>query len=216
MKKDKLYSEARSLFILDENIDELQYPYELRWLPLLYTKHSEQKIQTNLVAIPGTVDQHRRNYKRIFNKIKYFRGNFTFSFLGRAEGKELDKLQRVSQNLPDHVNIEYYDSRVSHEEFERKMQAAEVLWCPIQKETRFFGITEIYGKTKMSGNIGDAIKYAKPAIFPKSYSASYSFIFKEKRDIEKQITEIKNKHYDFDSFEISLVRRKLEYLLSNL
>lgn len=80
MKKDKLYSEARSLFILDENIDELQYPYELRWLPLLYTKHSEQKIQTNLVAIPGTVDQHRRNYKRIFNKIKYFRGNFTFSF----------------------------------------------------------------------------------------------------------------------------------------
>ncbi|HFK5583972.1 hypothetical protein CMU89_01540 [Elizabethkingia anophelis] len=216
MKKDKLYSEARSLFILDENIDELQYPYELRWLPLLYTKHSEQKIQTNLVAIPGTVDQHRRNYKRIFNKIKYFRGNFTFSFLGRAEGKELDKLQRVSQNLPDHINIEYYDSRVSHEEFERKMQAAEVLWCPIQKETRFFGITEIYGKTKMSGNIGDAIKYAKPAIFPKSYSASYSFIFKEKRDIEKQITEIKNKHYDFDSFEISLVRRKLEYLLSNL
>ena len=50
MKKDKLYSEARSLFILDENIDELQYPYELRWLPLLYTKHSEQKIQTNLVC----------------------------------------------------------------------------------------------------------------------------------------------------------------------
>lgn len=68
----------------------------------------------------------------------------------------------------DHVNIEYYDSRVSHEEFERKMQAAEVLWCPIQKETRFFGITEIYGKTKMSGNIGDAIKYAKPAIFLKA------------------------------------------------
>jgi hypothetical protein len=60
------------------------------------------------------------------------------------------------------------------------MQTAEVLWCPIQKETRFFGIPEIYGKTKMSGNIGDAIKYAKPAIFPKSYSASYSFIFKEK------------------------------------
>jgi hypothetical protein len=182
----------------------------------LFTKDINQKVLSNRVVIPGNVDQRRRNYKRIFNKIKYFHGNYTFSFLGRAEGRELDKLKRVSQSLPDHINIEYYDSRVSNEEFEQKMQAAEVLWCPIQKETKFFSIPEIYGKTKMSGNIGDAIKYAKPAIFPKSYSASYSFIFKEKRDIEKQISEIKNKHYDFDSFEINLVRRKLEYLLSNL
>ena len=192
MKKDKLYSEAKSLFILDENIDELQYPYELKWLPLLYTKQLDQKnVLSNRVVIPGNVDQRRRNYKRIFNKIKYFRGEFTFSFLGKAEGKELDKLKRLSQSLPGHVNIEYHDSRVSNEEFEQKMQAAEVLWCPIQKETKFFSIPEIYGKTKMSGNIGDAIKYAKPAIFPKSYSASYSFIFKEKEISKSKSPKLK-------------------------
>ena len=55
-----------------KNIDELQYPYELRWLPLLYTKHSEQKDPDKSGLQYQTVDQHRRNYKRIFNKIKYF------------------------------------------------------------------------------------------------------------------------------------------------
>ncbi len=182
MKKDKLYSEARSLFILDENIDELQYPYELRWLPLLYTKHSEQKIQTNLVAIPGTVDQHRRNYKRIFNKIKYFRGNFTFSFFRKGRRKkswisckEYRRICRIMLIL--NTTIQEFLMK----NLKERCKLQRYCGALYKKETRFFGITEIYGKTKMSGNIGDAIKYAKPAIFPKSYSASYSFIFKEKK-----------------------------------
>ena len=44
---------------------------------------------------------------------------------------------------------------------------------------------------KMSGNIGDAIKYAEACNFPKNILPVIHFIFKEKRDIEKQITEIK-------------------------
>ncbi|NAW51064.1 hypothetical protein GNY06_06665 [Elizabethkingia argentiflava] len=215
-RKDRLYSLAKFLFVVDENMYPPHYPYRLEWLPLLYTKYSSVKADPERVVIAGTVDQHRRNYRRIFNKIKYFKGNFIFTFLGRAQGKELHALQDLSQSLPKHIEIEYYDTRVSRQEFEQKIQQAGVLWCPIQKGTSFFSIAEIYGKTKMSGNIGDAIKYAKPAIFPSSYLTDYSFIFKERRDIEKQISDLKNKIYDFDSFKKELVKRKLGELLRNL
>jgi hypothetical protein len=45
------------------------------------------------------------------------------------------------------------------------MQKADVLWCPIQQKTMFFSQEEIYGKTKMTGNLGDAIKFGKQAVF---------------------------------------------------
>ena len=217
LRKNNLYSAARSLFVLDENIGLTQFPYQLEWLPLLYTKYTDShQHQTDTIVIPGTVDQSRRNYKRIFNKIKYFTGNFNFCFLGKAEGKELERLDKLSEGLSDNLKLEYYKERVAFDIFEEKMKEASILWCPIQKETTFFNIQEIYGRTKMSGNLGDAIKYAKPAIFPKTYSTNYSFIFKEKRDIERQFADIKNKHYDFDSFDKNLVSRKLEELLNRL
>jgi hypothetical protein len=45
------------------------------------------------------------------------------------------------------------------------MQKADVLWCPIQQETEFFSHKEIYGTTKMTGNLGDAIKFGKWLFF---------------------------------------------------
>ena len=49
---------------------------------------------------------------------------------------------------------------------------------------------EIYGKTKISGNVGDTIKYGKMSIFPKNYPSKCKFIIKEQDDIENQIMEI--------------------------
>jgi hypothetical protein len=51
--------------------------------------------------------------------------------------------------------------------FDDYMQKADILWCPIQQETEFFSQKEIYGVTKMSGNIGDAIKLENWRFFQK-------------------------------------------------
>ncbi|MGS0748880.1 hypothetical protein [Halpernia sp. GG3] len=66
---------------------------------------------------------------------------------------------------------------MSKEEFDENMISVDFLWCPIQEKTHFFSQTEIYGITKMSGNIGDAIKYGKIAIFPKHYQTLKPFYY---------------------------------------
>ena len=88
------------------------------------------------------------------------------------------------------------------------MQKADVLWCPIQSETEFFSNKEIYGKTKMSGNIGDAIKYGKTAIFPENYQSKFEFIMSEKENFFESVlnADIQNSadfQKDFNSKKVS-------------
>ena len=88
------------------------------------------------------------------------------------------------------------------------MQKADILWCPIQQETEFFSQKEIYGFTKMSGNIGDAIKYGKSAIFPENYPSNYSFIIPEKGSLEDFL--FTKKDVDFSEFSKEKVLQELE------
>ena len=214
--KNKVYEGARGLFVIDENLRDQHAGRQLRWLPLFYTKFTNASPKPNHIVIPGKVDQHRRNYQRIFKKIKSFKDEFSITFLGMAEGHELSEIMKIEQTVSENIDLHHYNTRVSEAEFDQKTLDASALWCPIQEKTEFFSIVEYYGKTKVSGNIGDAIKYAKPAIFPKSYNTSYSFIFKEDIDVESQLKNLGANTYDFDDFEKSLVRKKLENLLLSL
>ena len=76
-------------------------------------------------------------------------------------------------------------------------------------------VEETYGKTKISGNTGDAIRYQKPAIFPKGYESPLPFIFEEKEDIEAQILEIINTPLDFNDYSQEKVASALAALLKN-
>ncbi len=89
-------------------------------------------------------------------------------FLGKAQGKELEILQDFEQSKPENISIKYFTEKVPQDVFDDYMQKADVLWCPIQQETEFFSQKEIYGFTKMSGNIGDAVKFGKLAVFPET------------------------------------------------
>ena len=70
----------------------------------------------------------------------------------------------------------------------------------------------------MSGNIGDAIKYGKHAIFPENYPISHPFIIPEKKDLEEQIfNDQKLMNYDFEeNFAREKVRKNLEQKLLTL
>jgi hypothetical protein len=80
-----------------------------------------------------------------------------------------------------YINITYFSERVSQADFEDWMQKTDVLWCPIQQKTTFFSQEEIYGKTKMTGNLGDAIKFGKQAVFPSNYASKLDFIVPEQK-----------------------------------
>ena len=121
-------------------------------------------------------------------------------------------LQNFEQNKPENISIKYFTEKVPQNVFDDYMQKADILWCPIQQETECFSQKEIYGVTKMSGNIGDAIKFGKLAIFPENYPSKYAFIIPEIDNIEAQLyTHQKHLEYDFqENFGKEKVLKQLE------
>lgn len=219
----KTYLKAKNLFILDEELASDLY----RFLPVFYTKNNvfaENRVLT--IVIPGGVSQKRRDYYSVFNKIKELEKSIKegktkiklleFIFLGKASENELTELINLERSL-EYISIQYFSERVSAEDFDRWMEKADVLWCPIQQETTFFSQKEVYGKTKMTGNLGDAIKYGKPAVFPANYPSKLDFIIPEQKDILEQFQTLKQTHFDFQtSYNRKKVQQELENVLNQL
>lgn len=137
--------------------------------------------------------------------------NLEIIFLGKAQGKELEMLQDFDSSallrMPN-ISIKYFTEKVPQNIFDDYMQKADVLWCPIQQETEFFSQKEIYGFTKMSGNIGDAVKFGKLAVFPKAYNENYNFIAPEMLLFEKGI-EIKKYQEKIDDYFSEFSKEKV-------
>ncbi|WP_213188696.1 hypothetical protein [Cloacibacterium caeni] len=132
-------------------------------------------------------------------------------FLGKAQGKELEMLQDFDSSTSlrmTNISIKYFTEKVSQDNFDVYMQKADVLWCPIQQKTEFFSQKEIYGFTKMSGNIGDAVKFGKLAVFPDDYPSKYSFIIPEKGSLGDFL--FTRKDVDFSEFSKEKVIQELE------
>ena len=234
LRKSYVYKKAKNLLVLDENLAKENYNN----LPIFYTKFFDKPDnETFTIVIPGAVSQKRRNYDKIIKELKNlelnfdnyeFRRNETFVennlqekgssvgttqnleiiFLGKAQGNELEMLQNFEQNKPENISIKYFTEKVPQNIFNDYMQKANILWCPIQQETEFFSQKEIYGITKMSGNIGDAIKFGKLAIFPENYPSKYAFIISEKVSLEDAL--FVKKEIDFSDFNKEKVLKQLE------
>ena len=213
---NKTYEKASAHLVLDKQLSSEKY----RFLPLFYIKTFEEIENEELtIVIPGGVSQKRRDYQHVFETIKNstINENLTFVFLGKAKGKELKDLEIVSKNIPKNIKITYFPERVSSEVFDDWMKKADVLWCPIQQETEFFSNKEMYGKTKMTGNLGDAIKYGKFAVFPKNYLSKLEFIIAEEENIIEQFQNLKNSTFDFQrDFSREKIQKDAETLLNKL
>lgn len=208
LRKSKVYQKAKNLLVLDRGFDSAQ-PDKYKFLPIFYTKFSENSDNPIFtIVIPGAVSQKRRDYEGILKSIKIFHFLFEIIFLGKAQGKELEILQNFEQSKPENISIKYFTEKVPQDVFDNFMQKADILWCPIQQETEFFSQKEIYGVTKMSGNIGDAIKFGKLAVFPENYPSKYSFIIPEKGSLGDFL--FTRKDVDFSEFSKEKVLQELE------
>ena len=212
-----VFKNARNLLVLDESLINENKNLELIFLPVFHYEFKEKKESESLtIVIPGTVSQNRRDYLHLVKSIKSFNEThyFQFIFLGKASGKELSWLKELEKNQ----SVKYFTEKVSQHIFDDWMKEAAILWCPIQTETAFFSNKEWYGKTKMSGNIGDAIKYGKIAIFPENYANSQAFIIPENTNIEEQLfTYGKLMNDDFQKkFNKEKIASELEKTLQTL
>ena len=216
LRKSNVYKKAKNLLVLDRGFENfvrkpLVYaqPDKYKFLPIFYTKFLEKPNNPIFtIVIPGAVSQKRRDYERVLKSIKIFHFPFEIIFLGKASGKELEILQNFEQSKPENISIKYFTEKVPQDVFDNYMQKADVLWCPIQQETEFFSQKEIYGVTKMSGNIGDAVKFGKLAVFPENYPSKYSFIIPEKGSLGDFL--FTKKDVDFSEFSKEKVLQELE------
>ena len=207
-RKSKVYEKAKNLLVLDRGFDSAQ-PDKYKFLPIFYTKFLEKPNNPIFtIVIPGAVSQKRRDYEGVLKSIKIFHFPLEIIFLGKAQGKEFEMLQNFEQSKSENISIKYFIEKVPQDIFDNFMQKADILWCPIQQETEFFSQKEIYGFTKMSGNIGDAIKYGKSAIFPENYPSNYSFIIPEKGSLGDFL--FIKKDVDFSEFSKEKVLQELE------
>lgn len=180
----KIIKETKKLLVLDEALVGQKF----RFLPLFYCKEFEiQKESVFTIVIPGSVQQARRDYRMVIDRVKSFNTTKPFKvvFLGKASGQELSWLKQFDSGKRSNLEIQYFTSKVPQSQFDRIMQSADVLWCPVQTTTEFFSNKEVYGETKMSGNIGDAIKYGKLAVFPAIHKPRHAFLLAQKEDPEK-------------------------------
>lgn len=171
-----LYQKAKRLWVLDE---QLQLSEKMFYLPLFFQQVSGIPFDDEIkLVVSGQVSQKRRDYLAIIKRLKTLslEKKMKVIFLGKASGEELSWLRNLKLN---NIEIEYFTEKVSQDIFDEKMRSATALWCPIQEETTFFSLPEYYGKTKFSGNIGDAIKYGKIAILPGKYVGKYPFAISE-------------------------------------
>lgn len=218
LESSKVYQRAKYLLGIDELMSKQNH---LKFLPIYFNQFTSENSRQDLIRIvvPGAVSQSRRDYYSFFEKLKDLKDvkiNYEIIFLGKASGEELEYLKQISNKIPHFVKIQYFEEKLKQEEFDELMLKSDILYCPIQTETEFFSVKEIYGKSKISGNIGDAIKYGKPAIFPSTYHSDLEFIIEEKKDLQSQFSEVKNLTFDFSDYSKETISKKLNLLIENL
>lgn len=195
LRKNNVYRQAKQLWVLDEHLAHGKFQF----LPVFFTEKSKKETKDIFtIVVPGRVSQQRRDYKTLMQKLRKWSSphRFRIVFLGKASGEELLGIQRLKIEQKEQFWVEYFTEKIPQSKFDEWMKRADVLWCPVQEKTDFLGIKEYYGKTKMSGNIGDAITYSKMAVFPENYQGKYPFVvpevllFKEKTLFENYPVEI--------------------------
>lgn len=233
LKKDETYEAAKYHFFLEEG--KSNAAQKDVFLPLYYAdvqKNAQYSSET--IVIPGSVSQQRRDYRNVLSKLESWRDTFdqkniqrsgsgaqserTVVFLGKASGAELKWLQDFEQEKRSAVKIIYFAEKVPENIFADWMQKATYLWCPLQKETEFFSNTEIYGESKISGIIGDAIRYQKIAFLPAFYKSTLPFIKADPGDLEGQLELYKSFETEdhFQQYQLINAALKLSNVLKDL
>ncbi len=210
--KNAFLKELKRIYILDESLHRRHEFLKTRYFPLFFNSgRTEQNPRSCIkIVVPGTVEQKRRNYLRVFKKVKCFKGKMQLILLGKAKGEELTWIRKAVNEIPDNIELVYFEKHIDQNKYDQVLSDADLLWCPFQETTNYNGVIEFYGVTKISGCLGDAIRFGKPTIFPSLFQLKYDFVFQEEDDLENQIQKILKMSFNFENFKKNSVLKKLE------
>ena len=127
------------------------------------------------LVVPGTVEYSRRDYRQVFGLLDLAEAAglaLEITLLGSAAGEDgrqvIEKARQYNNGI---TKIQFYTAIVDQAEFDRQMRSAHFVFAPTTHNSiSHDGIPEVYGISKSTGNLYDMIRYARPAIFPRTLS----------------------------------------------
>ena len=94
------------------------------------------------------------------------------------------------------AHISFYEEVISENEFQHIISASSLILSPLVSSTTIHdNVAEVYGESKGSGNIYDAIRHAKPLIIPFKVTVPKEIIsscirYESKENLVQQLLEI--------------------------
>lgn len=123
------------------------------------------------IVIPGSVDIRRRNYDAVFSLLhlaKLQKIEVDITFAGILNSKYSNDIRKKIEDWQSkHSNLHIFENELSMDDFSRVINDSHLIWSPLQPSISVHdGISEEYGRTISSGNIGDIIRHARPFFAP--------------------------------------------------
>gem|GEM_PF-4767133 len=131
-------------------------------------------------VVPGSVHPLRRDYELIretFEALFESGRKARLIFLGKCGtdsfGNALRSWCEVQRGKG--FAVDWYDGFLSAEEFESRLAQCDFILSPIKTHIPFLGVQEVYGLTKGSALVFDAIRHSKFGIYPSHFTVDKSF-----------------------------------------
>jgi hypothetical protein len=155
------------------------------------------------IVVPGSLDSRRRNYEDVFKLMDLATARklaIEICLLGGHSGKDsaaiLDKCRLYSKT---NSGFTFFDlPEVPFNVFNNQMNSAHFIWVPSTITTVMAdNIAETYGQSKSSGNMFDAIRYARPLMVPSALTIDKeqekaAFVYKNLDDLVEFLSGVLN------------------------
>ncbi len=132
--------------------------------------------KSKTIVIPGKVDPLRKDFTLIEQFVKLLSTsqlNYVLDlvFLGVNDiNHNQNFIKKLKSHTTNNLNIISFTDTLNAEVYQSYFQIADIVICPMFTHTVFQLSKEIYGKTKVSGGVNDAIHFSKLCFVPLSYS----------------------------------------------
>lgn len=202
VKRSSMVAVQEELFI-DYIKNKKIYKKPLVTIPHTLKELEPVKINNDkiIITIPGGIDGVRRDNDLtldVIEEVNKLSDRFHFVFAGRVTGHLGERIMKRKKELKKRgLSIQHVYDEQSNFAFDEQMKISDIILLPLNVNTKYEGITEIYGNTKVTGVIYDMMRFCKPGIVPEELvvppTMKGSLItYKNKNDLVKILLTLAN------------------------
>ena len=172
--KRRIIEDANNIFTLSEYVRQyakkiIAYEYKIKKLSLTFSNPPLGAAEKNKIIIPGGINSKNRDYSYLFQWISdNSQINLDIIFCGKSDNHS-DKIVINKIDTFSNIKYEVFYNYLSNEQYANKMIGAMGMICPMKRSVEYKSYKELYGKSKVSGSIDDAITFNVPLLLPSFY-----------------------------------------------